>query len=1770
MGSAPGGTRRILFAALALLAGALSSPCAGAETPGPRFDQHGTLQDATLPATATHDTRLTVSGFGRYAISASSAQGTALQLVDRMGGPGPINGVAGKRDGRLDVFLDRGDYRLLTHAHEKGTGQVTLAVHPFAELNRPTPPRLVELKPVTTRLGDFQQRSYWLRIKTRRYVALEAAGRNLTDLRLWKDGSWLVDAAPQTTRVEPLPGQPLRVCRLVVRLEPGLYLLSAYGGPALPWSAAGDGHPLYLRYGIPTAAVASRERHKVSHFGVDRYRVPRKANYYRLELPQARSASLSVAHYRAEAPFSDAGRNARIDKRTNPPVAEVQVESADDGYDLITVKGDAGQPYILQHFERNWRYTFRERGEYWISTLQAGDPRDSIDVTSLLTERHRRGTEGLIDARAIRMDGVHAWQRRFNLLSNTMVFIEVARAGRYVVSGRGEGVRARYRVEPFFTRRPPGYRSPPFEDSGHAWDLGRGYYVLTVAPERKGVVNLSVAPAGAGDSAPRSVSRPGRYARVHLRGDSLYTLYLNIQPSTAVGAVVRRLPIDLAEALPVTQGAGEQVTIPVRVDSAGSVRATAVDGSALALRVDQGEWQQAAQVGPGRHTIEVRNTGEHSVSYSLALEPKRLSAAAPLPALSAATLKTLPRFPTLAAGSPRHLDLDRGQRATYRVRVDAPALYRLESQGLLATEGNLRTRTDPSLVRQGANGVGRNFLIQQYLREGDYQLSVQPKGRSRGHLGVSLARTPLLDGGSLTEGIAARATLPAGHALAYRFTIAKAGKYRLRALGLGRTYKLRLEDAAGWPLITPNAPADLTREFEPGDYRIILRPEAIGARVLTRLDAVADAPQFKGHGPHPLALDTEVKHLWREPPAGKGEAAERTPDRWDFELPAKVDATVSLGGEMHGSLARLNKGKTVEVAAVSSAKPWQGSLDAGRYRLAVTNVRHNNRAEYTVKVAVKQLTAGQRRRVEAPLDIPVAVGRERLVELSSFGDADVRAQLFDAAGRLLAANDDRSDDWDFLIARRLGPGQYRLHIEPVGQSRATTWVRMRTPKESREAELSLPAKARVTDRDLHVYPLTIPAGKTLLVVSVASKDVAGVSVESDAGRGWRPLDTAVGHRTHLAVPLAAGTGERRYRVRLWSVDRRGAPIALRAAAYAPHRTEEAIFEHGGVRFDTVPLAGGARLRIAAVELRRGGLFRVRDPSAAVGLKWSAQPDRALRPTDNGLMAAAGQTLWLAAASPHAPRRVRASRVYLGEKAGRLSLRLPAGGSTRLDVEGGGGPLLLVADSRVGRAAARLAERGSPAPSAEHGRLEPSALGIAAHTVAAALLAPRHAIAEAWNAGAPGHPLQASLRAYRFDAPRAAALAPGATQGELDAHRAYAYRLPAGEKRLRLVLPAHTAAVFSSKGRIVSTRWSGGRALHEQLDTAAGHLTLLYAGSKAARFRLTLAAHPGDAAGVSGAGRLAPGRLFERNLPTAGVLRLAVGDGRPGNAKSQGPRYTLRVRGAAKATLVDTDGRIRDGRDFADAGEGVLILRHGPGLALAWLEASGADAVGAEAGTPWAGAEAHRTKLDPPASVALDGRTEEFDIDLAKPALVHLRADAAVITRVSHAAGAREQIDAHPQGLAMDVYLPAGPARIALHPLGASQLSGVLDVDTTPVVRIGEGLGPEALLAGGGSRLFGFSVKQAGPVGIGIRASSDVVSGVVLDARGHRIGEGVVQMPTLQPGDYLLLVRVPADSPPVRVRPALAGLEPPGTGPPLEVVRKYLALAGLKPKQGDDQ
>jgi hypothetical protein len=285
--------------------------------------------------------------------------------------------------------------------------------------------------------------------------------------------------------------------------------------------------------------------------------------------------------------------------------------------------------------------------------------------------------------------------------------------------------------------------------------------------------------------------------------------------------------------------------------------------------------------------------------------------------------------------------------------------------------------------------------------------------------------------------------------------------------------------------------------------------------------------------------------------------------------------------------------------------------------------------------------------------------------------------------------------------------------------------------------------------------------------------------------------------------------------------------------------------------------------------------------------------------------------------------------------------------------------------------------------------------------------------------------------------------------------------------------------------------------------------------------------------------VAPEHRFEEVTSRRGVRRLPVTGG-PGELHVEGV--------AASATFVEAGGAVQRGRHFAvgNAG-GTLFAPHEAGFVTAWMTST--EGQEDTAPTPPA------AFVSTPARLRLAGRAQAFQLHPEEPVLLHASTGAGATIRLR--TGSEHHTWTRPQGGTLRAYLPAGPATLTLRALAGAALAGSLELTTSPIVPVGEGLGPEALLPPGGGRAYRFVIAEAGPVGVGVRASADVVGCDLVDAAGRLLGRGVVQMHDLEPGDYVMVVGAPTDAAPVRIQPAVVGLERPSAGPPEDVIRRYL-------------
>jgi hypothetical protein len=1718
------------------------------------------LEQNALPAAGRQKTLLNVTRFGRYSLLAVSKQGTALQLIDRMAGPGEIEGKSGEQDGRLDVFLERGQYQVVAHGHKSATGTARIELHPFAERNQPQPPQLIESKLVEGQLHDFEQLSYWLDVKKRQFVFLEAAGRSLADLRLWKDGNWLMDTQPATQIIRPKEGQPLLSCRLNVELDPGLYLLTAYGGPPQSWSEESKSYPFYLRQGIPRLGIAGRRRFVVSPFGTDRYLAPNAATYFRMELPEARAARLQVDWFDANHPFELSGLGSEISKKSVPPVAELQSEGRMDQDHIVTITAEAGQPYVLQQFEAKHIYPFEGNKEYWISTIHSGFGADSVDATAIITSRRRvtQSRDELFQMQTLEIGAKEYWHRRVNLLDQTTLFIHIKDTGVYQLVC--QGVEAQYQVEPFSVNRPRDYKPPQPRSCGANWDLDAGYYELTITPAVKGIADLLMRPAGLfdtllnsigwGRSVPITPSRGStRFPRLTLDQNRSYTIYLNQQPDVRTGMILRALPMDLTDPLYVVQEPAETVSIPFQLKEPGTLRAEAEDGSLLEMSLDGGQWQTTIPIDTAMHTVAVRHSLKNAALYTLAVIPKRLDAQTPLPSISPQALAALPKFPVIDENTSQFGNLQKKQSATYLLKADKAALYQLQSTGLLATAGNLRSRTNPSFVRKTQNGVGRNFSLQQYLREGDYQMTVTTEEESAGHYGLQLARTAIRNGGFLTSKIPARATLEPGQALAYYFQITAPGEFRVRALGEGRTFHCRLEDKDGWPVLAPDIAADISQYFSAGQYRLVILPEVTTARVVAQIEPTPRQRRFKGHGPHLLRLAEKIDHVWMEP-EGEGQ---RTPDQWEFVVPASIEASIDLSNEMQGNLLRLEEsGNAIQIGKLMPGRSFITTLAAGRYRLEAVAIRRNNRAAYRVAVVPTELVAGLSREVRAPLSVPLSVGKTSLVELNSFGSDDVQARLYDSQGRLMAFNDDRPDDWNFLISQVLTPGLYRLDINPSGKAKALTTLSMLTPEEEQQAALSFPARLKpVLKAAVQLYPLPPVLNPVMLMASVDSNENVGLAIESLQGEAWQVLASRSDKSPRILLPLGGvdSASKVEHRLRIWSLDRREMRIGLQVESIVPQTATEAQLESGiSIAPSTNP---DPVAKAFLVKLDRPGIFRIGEDSA--GLCWSASLRESCQTAQNKLVMAWKDELWAAAVvSPTAAsaRPFRAHRVVLSS-ATVTPLQFPMRDKGRIycDLDpSGNNPILLLAATQEGQPAIQLEDRET------RGTSSLKNVAIAPQGSASVLFDARAPAAAVWAAAPESAGLDVRLYPYYFPVVQLLPLT-NTADGKLEGMRASGFSLASGPKRFHITLGNATVAVLSKENEIVSVHWQGGNPFNTTVDSIADRLTLLHTRQEEDRFAVEVIPLRSE--------ELLPplsfGAPYEQNHLRSGVERLTV----LSSPEAKNMPVAVHVRGAAESiTFLGDNGQVLRGSDFiAPESQGTLEIAHGAGLVLSWLDQTGKEAQGLWPSTP---SLAKAEQIDLPAARKMRAAAEAFQIKTDAPILLHVRMAAPSISLLKRTAEESE-VEVHPSQTLVEAYLPQGTSLLYLRSIGWNPLSASIEFTGSPLIPISEGLGSEVLLSPGDARLFSFEVKQSGPVGVGVRASSDVIESEVFSSNGKSLGKGTVQKFDLKPGTYLLAIRAPKEGSPVRAQPAVVGILLPSTGPPEEVIRKYLEPEEPKPQ-----
>src|SRR5262249_22125158 len=158
-------------------------------------------------------------------------------------------------------------YKLRLFGAVGAQGKTQISVVPFRDPASPAvaPPAVAET--VTSDLADLQQRSFQLTVAAPGQVRIEAAGRSLRDLRLWREGTDLVPIEAVSRTTEPTRGPRLTDFLIEGSVEPGSYRVTAYGGSALAWGDGGSGQPFHLRIGVAQALADGWVGDRIGPFG---------------------------------------------------------------------------------------------------------------------------------------------------------------------------------------------------------------------------------------------------------------------------------------------------------------------------------------------------------------------------------------------------------------------------------------------------------------------------------------------------------------------------------------------------------------------------------------------------------------------------------------------------------------------------------------------------------------------------------------------------------------------------------------------------------------------------------------------------------------------------------------------------------------------------------------------------------------------------------------------------------------------------------------------------------------------------------------------------------------------------------------------------------------------------------------------------------------------------------------------------------------------------------------------------------------------------------------------------------------------------------------------------------------------------------------------------------------------------------------------------------------------------------------------------------------
>ena len=1781
-------------AALFLLYALFSStPPASASTPP-------TLDSTRLTsATGASQAILHVTDIGRYSVSAQSATGASFEIVDRMAGrvasASPSAGVSGStgRRSRVDVYLEPGEYLLrVTHSPAE---TVTLEARAFDTTNAAggTAPVLADGQSDRGDMGDLQLRQYWVTVDPAHpWLRLEAWGRSLQDLAVWKDGSWDTGLRPQSSTRELEAGKPLTVLELNARPEPGTYLVTCAGGARAAWAKESGQQPFWITRGARFLGEMGRMSATIPAQGTTSFLVSGTVGVVEMQVRNAQVYRLLV-NGAGEGQGRYAGaRQAGIDQKSTSFRCRVSGRTGAES-SWVTVEGPPGETVDLTWLtpsDGGVLRPFTESGTYLAGVISSMEGDNSVDATGLIIQaNHQRGKDPLETKalQAVELSADKPLRRQVNCLGELSFILQPQRGTYAVVEKDRTAATASYAFQLLDDALLSAGTGPQQVSGGGRVTLTDKLYLVTISPVKAGILDFAIVPTnlvggartGGVFAAPAPAPLPDiGWPSASVIQNSSSATYLILPPrrDVTLGLVVRKLPADLSQPLPVRVGPGGTVTIPVTLPRDAMLASTIAGVSAASFSVDGAPWSADGVYTAGTHTLAIRNAAPVSQWHVIsAVEPAAPEQAPPPQATGASAVQALP---ALTEGAPAWRGFDRQQTASWLLTVPSPGSYRLRTRGRLAMGLAVRTPLRGAFAQAAENVDGRNAEVISYLRQGSYLVQATSRGATTGRAGLVLERLPVVAAGAVRDGDVLRATVPQGQVLQADVLVETAGDYALECLGLGRAFPWRLEDAAGWPIGDPVRQGTMAERMNAGTYHYLslaMREQARRVLWFRAADhAVALDPNARRL---PLTLNQPVQKTWNESDG-------RAPDVFTLSLPAEVQASLSLSAGMRFRL--VDSGGTVPYQGIGG-KALAVSLHAGDWRLEVTSLLEDNQKRYDVALSTLDLLPGTPQPVSAsPQDLPVSVGAAGTVEIWSYGGAELDASLTDESGRLVASGQTIADDWNFRVLAQVAPGRYVLHVSsPLALAAAPAPA----PRASRPAPRVQPAQpsgdeegAAAESGDQESAPgdedsgtaqpdegdasdngaayaddsesggdTEEPAAPAPAVVPAQS--IGGVSVVRLVVRQEQALpaasgsvDTVVDLGQEIAVVPFTSAGRGVYRLGGASTTAASAAVyrdgRLLAAGPTPLRIPLAESSRYTLRFWTssstrasvriradlegsTDASAAGSLDVATTALRiafpAGTSYQLE--SDAAGLWYSPGPDQPFQPLEEAAVSSASAG-WAVRADGAPIGACRLSLLTLAD--GRTDAALVGSAEASFQVTVPGRSVALVRTENPGRAVGLSAGAASVPVSAagfdwNGARTDArgSALGLRDGTFRGRL----------WDTAAGGDDrrIRVSMRVLPVESESALGKARELTVS--------------GNAAAVLTLAAGQPAVEVSLDRgMVAFGWNNAPA--GLVDAATDPVTGTLSPAGGSVVIMNLRSTTGLCTAREAPAIIAPQVSESSGWETgraAGDLSLEVSAGRSASR--------LYVFGAAGSALLYSrdDGKIYAGQEAATdlgtvqwfpAQRGRLVLQDASGPVRAWI-ASPDQVLAAFVARD---SRARQAALAPEGG-ALQPSAQAWALTLDTDAAVLLRADGDGVLAAFNAAGTCVDAAASPGSRSLVTMLPRGTSTIYTRPFADSgSAAGMVSARVlTPRTLDAEGEGPQALVGARDAVLYRFTVAERGRVGCGIRTLGDTVSASLLDARFNALATGRLFLRTLERGTYYLLVQAGEQA--QRVAPVVYGL-----------------------------